>query len=75
MGWFSSTPKKGEGAPNREDRKNCWETRDAYFACLDKVGVIKAGEEGKACSKEKQLYEGNCARSWVCSILPLKAHR
>ncbi|KIM37347.1 hypothetical protein M413DRAFT_448628 [Hebeloma cylindrosporum] len=65
MGWFSSAPKKEEGAPNRQDRQKCWEARDAYFACLDDAGVVKAGEEGKACSKEKRLYEDNCARSWI----------
>ncbi|KAF8193317.1 hypothetical protein BJ912DRAFT_797309, partial [Pholiota molesta] len=42
-----------------------WETRDAYFACLDGVNVVKAGEEGKACSSEKILYETNCAKSWI----------
>jgi len=67
MGWFSgsSTKDKDEGAPNREDRKKCWEARDSYFACLDNAGVIKAGDEGKACAKENKEYEKNCAKSWV----------
>jgi len=67
MGWFggSSTKDKDEGAPNREDRKKCWEARDGYFLCLDNAGVVKAGDEGKACAKESKEYEKNCARSWV----------
>ncbi|KJA25082.1 hypothetical protein HYPSUDRAFT_135304 [Hypholoma sublateritium FD-334 SS-4] len=65
MGWFSSSTKEDVSAPTRENRKRCWETRDAYFACLDSAGVVKAGEEGKACVPEKKLYEENCAKSWI----------
>ncbi|RSH92667.1 hypothetical protein EHS25_008112 [Saitozyma podzolica] len=42
----SSTPLPAE-APNREQRAACWTARDAYFACLDKNGVVQAGEEGE----------------------------
>ena len=75
MGWFSSSSKTEEpGAPSREDRKKCWETRDAYFACLDSVGVVKAGGEGNACGKEKKRYEASCAKSWVsCRPAPLES--
>lgn len=69
MGWFSSTnatDKEDNSAQNREGRQKCWDSRDAYFSCLDKANVIKAGEEGNTCAKEKKLYEGSCARSWVC---------
>jgi len=52
-------------APSRQDRKKCWETRDAYFACLDRAGVVKPGEEGKACAVQKAPYEHSCAKSWV----------
>ncbi|KAJ3502855.1 hypothetical protein NLJ89_g8698 [Agrocybe chaxingu] len=66
MGWFwSSTSKEDPTTPNRENRQRCWESRDAYFACLDRAGVVKAGEEGKACEKEHKAYEGNCAKSWI----------
>lgn len=65
MGWFSSKSTEDNAAPTRENRARCWETRDAYFACLDAANVIKAGEEGKACVKEKGKYEENCAKSWV----------
>ena len=33
------------------------------------MGVVKAGEEGNACSKEKKQYEINCAKSWVRLLL------
>ncbi|KAF9525774.1 cytochrome oxidase c subunit VIb-domain-containing protein [Crepidotus variabilis] len=67
MGWFSSNKneKTEPTAPNRENRQKCWETRDAYFECLDKAGVVKAGQEGSICRGEKQEYEGSCAKSWI----------
>ncbi|KAF9459011.1 cytochrome oxidase c subunit VIb-domain-containing protein, partial [Collybia nuda] len=61
----SSTLSSDSEVSTREDRKKCWETRDAYFACLDRAGVVKAGEEGAACAKELAGYEGNCAKSWI----------
>ncbi|KAG5716498.1 hypothetical protein E4T56_gene9513 [Termitomyces sp. T112] len=66
MGWFgwSSKPKELD-ATSRQDRQHCWEARDAYFACLDREGVIKAGEEGKTCSSESRKYQENCAKSWI----------
>ncbi|TEB23273.1 hypothetical protein FA13DRAFT_1600148, partial [Coprinellus micaceus] len=67
MGWFSSSPKQEEnaGTTTRQNRKQCWDARDAYFACLDQRGVIKAGEEGSACAALKDKYEGQCAKSWI----------
>jgi cytochrome c oxidase assembly factor 6 len=66
MGWFFGSSKSEEStAPSRQGREICWESRDAYFACLDKVGVIKAGEEKDACVTDKAKYEKDCARSWV----------
>ena len=71
MGWFdwlggkaSDTPE----APLRQDRKRCWESRDAYFACLDAQGVVKPGDEGSACSATKKSFEQNCAKSWVRGV-------
>ena len=70
MGWFtSSSTQEGPSPPNREKRRKCWETRDAYFACLDRVGVVKAGEEGNACAEDKNQYETNCAKSWVYLLI------
>ncbi|KAE9408315.1 hypothetical protein BT96DRAFT_808172 [Gymnopus androsaceus JB14] len=66
MWWpFSST--KDSGVSTREDRQICWETRDQYFACLDSIGVVKAGDEKNsgACASENKSYEKNCAKSWI----------
>ena len=70
MGWFfwSSGDKNTEPKPpDRQDRRKCWESRDAYFACLDAKGVVKPGDEGTACADVKKPYEKNCAKSWVRS--------
>jgi len=54
------------GAPKRDDRKRCWDARDAYFLCLDKANILAPGSEtGKLCSKERKNYDGACAKSWV----------
>ncbi|KAJ7189496.1 cytochrome oxidase c subunit VIb-domain-containing protein [Mycena pura] len=67
MGWwpFGSKPQEDERPANRQERQKCWEGRDAYFACLDGVGVVKAGTEGTACAAENRVYQQRCAQSWV----------
>ncbi|KAI6099823.1 cytochrome oxidase c subunit VIb-domain-containing protein [Pisolithus thermaeus] len=65
MGWFSSPRAEQASAATRNDRQRCWESRDLYFDCLDGAGVLKAGEEGNICTKEKRAYETNCAKSWI----------
>ncbi|KIM85098.1 hypothetical protein PILCRDRAFT_67011 [Piloderma croceum F 1598] len=65
MGWFSSSKPEHPAAASRQGRTKCWESRDAYFACLDSIGVVKAGEEGKACSTQAVQYKENCAKSWI----------
>ncbi|GJE85633.1 COX6B domain-containing protein [Phanerochaete sordida] len=64
MGWFGSQEKAPDAA-SRSDRQKCWDSRDAYFACLDTANVIKPGDEGKACDASKGKYEKDCARSWI----------
>lgn len=63
--WWPFTTTKDAGVSTREDRQMCWEARDQYFACLDNVGVVKAGDESGACASENKTYEKNCAKSWV----------
>ncbi|XP_006458950.1 hypothetical protein AGABI2DRAFT_66754 [Agaricus bisporus var. bisporus H97] len=66
MGWFSWGNKAQDiSEPSRQNRQKCWETRDSYFDCLDRANIIKPGDEGNSCAKEKQLYEDNCAKSWI----------
>ena len=73
-----SDPANTKPAPNREQRAQCWTTRDAYFSCLDKNRFIQAGDERKGqkpglehgegqglCAVERGEYEVNCGKSWV----------
>lgn len=59
----------GTRAPDRTERKKCWEARDGYFACLDKNGILDALKDEKAASKacggENVVFERDCAREWV----------
>jgi cytochrome c oxidase assembly factor 6 len=73
MGWrdwftWSSSSKSMGDPPARQDRQKCWDSRDAYYACLDASNVLKPGEEGTACSRQLKEYEKNCAKSWVCLL-------
>ena len=73
MGWFggkSETP----DPTSRADRQKCWESRDGYFACLDRANVVKPGDEGTACADVKKIYEKNCAKSWVCVRVRFNFH-
>ncbi|TGO46794.1 hypothetical protein BCON_0307g00050 [Botryotinia convoluta] len=79
MGLFSSSqaslppPKIGADgapiAPDRSQRSQCWEARDAYFKCLDKNKIIDNLTENtkaeKSCGSEARVFEQNCATSWV----------
>ncbi|TEY56942.1 hypothetical protein BOTCAL_0223g00220 [Botryotinia calthae] len=79
MGLFSSSqtslppPKIGADgapiAPDRSQRSQCWEARDAYFKCLDKNEIIDSLTENakaqKFCGSEASVFDQNCATSWV----------
>jgi len=56
-------------APDRTQRAQCWEARDAYFKCLDKHAIIDSIKEqdksAKACATESRAFDANCASSWV----------
>ena len=82
MGWFGSSseqPEKPQEAPATEDgsyrpmkrneRKQCWEARDAFFACLDKNNILDAAKDKDAatreCGKQFDKYRQDCANSWV----------
>ncbi len=69
MGWFGSTKAEKPNATSREDRSKCWEARDAYFSCLDVAEVVVPGTEGSKCPSQRNAYEQNCAKSWVCLFL------
>lgn len=73
--WKSSTDKRadevrsGAVAPSRTERKKCWESRDAYFACLDRNNILDALKDdkpaAKQCGGESALFERDCATEWV----------
>ncbi|KAG7548919.1 hypothetical protein FFLO_03211 [Filobasidium floriforme] len=56
-------------APSRNDRKACWAARDEFFQCLNANSVNVPPEfqpRGQgACAKQREAYEGACAKSWV----------
>lgn len=78
-GWFaSSSASEEKPSPiSRESRQACWNTRDAFFQCLNTNGVDippstftpKNVGKGGACEAALKDYEANCARSWV-SLTP-----
>ncbi|KAM0321929.1 hypothetical protein ACHAQA_009826 [Verticillium albo-atrum] len=59
----------GAVAPDRNERKKCWEARDSYFACLDRSNIIDALKEDRAarnaCPTENDAFERDCATAWV----------
>lgn len=73
--WKSPTDKRadevrsGAVAPSRTERKRCWESRDAYFSCLDRNGILDAIKDDKAaarqCGGESAAFEKDCAAEWV----------
>lgn len=56
-------------APNRTERAKCWAARDAFFSCLDHHSIVDSIKEhslaGERCGKEGQVFEKDCASSWV----------
>ncbi|KAL0765069.1 hypothetical protein CaCOL14_012328 [Colletotrichum acutatum] len=59
----------GAVAPDRSERRKCWEARDAYFGCLDRNVIVDALKDDakarKACPAENQVFERDCAAAWV----------
>lgn len=73
MGWFSNKEdtKKEYHPNNRSSRKHCWDARDEFFQCLDKINVVNAldpaveGKVNKSCSTQEKKFNENCATSWI----------
>lgn len=63
--------RSGAVAPDRSERKRCWEARDGFYSCLDKHNVIDSTKgEGKAiaareCANEDKKFGEDCATAWV----------
>ncbi|KAI0202822.1 oxidoreductase-like protein [Astrocystis sublimbata] len=78
FGFFSSQEDKrkeevrtGARAPDRSERRLCWDARDNFYKCLDKHEVIDSlNGKGKAtadkhCAQEDVAFNDNCATAWV----------
>lgn len=66
----SSSPSSSDYKPlDRTERQACWEARDGYFSCLDKHNILDAIKDAdaakKSCGPENEVYERDCAKSWV----------
>ena len=61
--------RSGAVAPTRTERQRCWESRDIYFACLDRHDILDATKDAKAaakaCPSEGTRFERDCAAEWV----------
>ncbi|KAE9983150.1 hypothetical protein BLS_004535 [Venturia inaequalis] len=55
--------------PGRQTRAKCWDSRDVFNECLNRNNILDAIKDkdaaDKACGKESDLFEKNCASSWV----------
>ncbi|KAI4204709.1 MAG: hypothetical protein LQ350_001024 [Teloschistes chrysophthalmus] len=84
MGWFTTTPPATDAsnpsspqpssdgafiAPDRTSRSKCYATRDSFFACLDKAGILDSIAEGEKAEREcgglEREMGRECAASWV----------
>ncbi|KAI0418958.1 hypothetical protein EKO27_g4255 [Xylaria grammica] len=78
FGLFSSPDDKrkeevrtGARAPDRSERRQCWDARDNFYRCLDKHEVIDSltgdGKKtaDKHCAQEDRAFQENCANAWV----------
>ena len=69
MGLFSSST---ESAPpdltKKSLRQACWDSRDKYFACLDKHDILDPRKDSTAatkCKAEDKDFNNDCIKSWV----------
>lgn len=55
--------------PDKDQRKQCWDDRDNYWACLDKnaptFSSTSGAAEPKACLALRKLFEKSCPGQWV----------
>lgn len=58
--------------PGRQTRAKCWDSRDVFNECLNRNNILDAIKDkeaaDKACGKESDLFEKNCASSWVSLV-------
>ncbi|VEU20250.1 DEKNAAC101211 [Brettanomyces naardenensis] len=70
MGFFFSSQESKE-PPNRSKREKCWESRDIFFQCLDRINVVDPLRNDtqklvkKECGTEDKQFQKDCVASWV----------
>lgn len=64
-----STQESKPDMHEKSSRQVCWDSRDKFFACLDRHGIEDAIKDGKSasakCNNEELEFEQNCIKSWV----------
>ncbi|EDO14445.1 hypothetical protein Kpol_224p3 [Vanderwaltozyma polyspora DSM 70294] len=71
LNWFSGNGDDDAPVANRQQREQCWESRDLFFKCLDNVDIIDANDKKnkdiikKNCNIEESNFEKDCAKSWI----------
>jgi cytochrome c oxidase assembly factor 6 len=82
MGWLPWASSGDDGvkkttggafeSPSRSNRAKCYESRDAFFECLDRNNILDSvhtkdgiAKSKKACGQQDEVFEKNCAHSWV----------
>ncbi|ODV62407.1 Coa6p ASCRUDRAFT_134690 [Ascoidea rubescens DSM 1968] len=71
LAWSSKPEENKDSLPLRSNRKICWESRDGFNKCLDKIEVINPLDPAnkkiieKNCSAEDKRFQQDCATSWV----------
>ncbi|GIY12279.1 cytochrome c oxidase assembly factor 6 homolog [Caerostris darwini] len=46
--------------PDKDKRKKCWASRDAYWECLD-----QNNDDSACCMELKKCFENDCPNLWV----------
>lgn len=69
MGLFSKEEKVVE-PPNKAKRKECWDSRDHFFLCLEGYNIDNSLDPNQKenvernCGAERGEFEKNCVASW-----------
>ncbi|KAF5097654.1 hypothetical protein D0Z03_001351 [Geotrichum reessii] len=80
MGFLSSsTPEPTPDLTKKSARKVCWESKDKYFACLDKHSILDPRKDPanvlSKCKSEDAEFNKNCVKSWQIKALEAQGAR
>lgn len=69
MAWWkgNSTDKTSDDMLNKQSRVQCWNTRDAYYNCLNgnNIYTFPDSNDKYICNEQKIEYNKSCARTWI----------